>query len=435
MKRIVISLLIATGAFAAEPAAPDAAPAPPQGPLTLAAVVSLSASTVQVRIAGLDQAIAKAGLGAERMALMPQLSATGGLTRTSPWQPVNGDTVKISPYNVWDARLRLGQAILDLEAWNRSKAAGRRLSAAEAAATLALEGAAANASGAYVGLAAAQALAEVRRKDLQLAQDLLTQAKAQVDAGATESIAATRAASRVEAARSASVSADGGVRSATIALARTLDLDPSAVLVAGQALDDALVTTSAPLDPAAAVSAARSTRPELRVSAETLSALEADRLAAQGARLPKVSGFADAGRTGVATDDMTTTWEIGVAVTIPLIDRSYYDQEAAELRVQRERLRANDLDQRIRAEVRDALVQLETARARLAADLDASRLATQEVSEARARFDAGAAGNLELINAQQSLTSAEEAVVGSRQAAAQARVRLAQAVGSATTLR
>lgn len=403
-------------------------------PLRLQEVIAASASTVPVQISQLDAAIAKADFGAERMALLPNIAATGGLSRLAPSQTVGDTAVRLSPYNAWDARLRVGQALLDIEAYNRMKSADRRLAAADASHTVALEEAAASTGEAYVALAGAEALVTVRRNDLRLAQELLTQAETRVNAGASEAISATRAGTRVEAARAALITAEGVARNASISLARTLDLDPAQPLTASEALSDALVVTAAPTAPDAAVQQARTTRPELRVSSETLAALEASRNAARGARLPRVDGFADGGRTGPETDGLVTTWTVGIGVTIPILDASPWREEAANLRVAQEKLRARTLDDRIRAEVREALVLLETANARLTANVAQRTLAEREVSEARTRFSAGAASNLEVLDAQSNLTQAQEQALTAQQAMAAARVRLARAVGSATSL-
>jgi outer membrane protein len=62
------------------------------------------------------------------------------------------------------------------------------------------------------------------------------------------------------------------------------------------------------------------------------------------------------------------------------------------------------------------------------------RLAEQELAQARDRFRAGVAGNIEVIDAQASLVRARDADIDARFAAAAARVALARAVGEAHTL-
>lgn len=428
------TLLALAGLLAA--AEPVANIAPQPRALTLAEAVKLSAGTAPVGIARLDEAIARAGYGSERSALLPRISATGGLTRQATRQTVGGDeSVHVPPYNDFDAQLHLGQAILDLESWHRTKSADRQLAAAQAGSTVAIEEAAAAAGDAYVTLASAQALVAVRRDDLKLAEDLLTQAKAQVDAGATESIAATRAANRVETARSALVTAEGQVRRASIGLARALDLEPGQPLTAGEALADTLAASDLPTDADAAERTALKVRPELRVSQETLLALESARKAAEGAGLPKLEGFADGGQGGPRLDETDTTWRVGLGLTIPLLDGSSYRTEQASLRAAQQRLRLRQVDDRIKAEVREALTVIETAQSRLVSDRSRNQLAKDELKQAEARFSAGAAGNLEVIDAQRGLTAAQESLVGSTEALIQARVRLAKAIGSAKDIR
>ena len=63
-----------------------------------------------------------------------------------------------------------------------------------------------------------------------------------------------------------------------------------------------------------------------------------------------------------------------------------------------------------------------------------SRTTSMEVSEARQRFRAGVAGNIEVINAQSSLLRARDADIDARFAAVTARIALARSVGSARTL-
>lgn len=424
--------LIAT--VAALSLAASAADQPAPRTLRLEDAVRLSAAAAPVDIARLDAAIARANLGAQRVALLPQLDATGGWVRGRSYLPLNNEPFATSPDNVVDARLRLGQALIDLDALHRSRAAGARVSAANALATQALEDSAATAAAAYVDLVRAHALGDVRRGDLKLAQELAALAKAQVDAGAVEGIALTRASTRVAEAQTALAVAAGAEHGAAITLAAALALDPGTPLIAGDTLGDALGASRAAETVAQALIDAAGQRPELLAAVANVAAAEEDCRAAGGARLPRVDGFADGGRIGPSADDTVTTWRVGVQVTVPLLDRRPWDQQAASLTAARERIRLDDLRRQIAAQVHGALVGLETGRAALISAADGKRLAEREVNEARARFTAGAASNLELIDAQRSLARAGEALVAAQDGVAQARVRLARAVGVAVSL-
>jgi len=403
--------------------------------LTLQESIRLSASVAPVELARLDAAIAQAGYGAERSGLRPQIDAVAGWVRQRSYQQLGNEPVVFSPDNTVDARLRVGQALLDLETWHRTQAADRRLAAAEAGTALSLEDAAANAGIAYADLVTAEALVGVRREDLTLAQELLVLARKQVEAGASEGIAVTRSENRVAAAQTALTVAEGQLRSGSITLGRALRLDPGIVLLPGDKLGGELGASSAPLVMTDAVTIAQQSRPELRVSSETLAAVQADFQAARGARLPTLDAFADAGRIGPELDNTETTWRVGLELRIPLVDRSRYDAQAARYRVEQQRVLRDDLLQRISAEVRNAVVALETGAAGLRSAQEERRLGEQELREARARFEAGVAGNLELVEAQRSLSLARERVVAALTVLVRARVGLARSVGVATTLK
>ena len=435
MRPFLIAAFASLATLASAASAASAADQPTPRTLRLEDAVRLSAAAAPVGMARLDAAIARANLGAERVALLPQLDATVGWVRRRSYLQVDNQPLSLTPDNTVDARLRLGQALIDIDSLHRTRAAGQRAGAANALAAQALEESAANAAAAYVDLVRARALSEVRGGDLKLAEELASLAKAQVDAGAVEGIALTRASTRVAEARTALAIAQGDEQGAAITLATALALDPGTPLVAGDALGDTLGTSRAAETVAQALIDAASQRPELLAAVANVVAAEEDRRAAGGARLPRVDGFADGGRSGPTADDTVTTWQVGVQVTIPLLDRRPWDQQAAALAAARERIRLDDLRRQIAAQVRGSLVGLETGRAALVSASDGKRLAEREVSEARARFTAGAAGNFELIDAQRSLSRAGEALVAAQDGVAQARVRLARAVGVATSLR
>ena len=422
-------------AFSVIAALPLSAADPAPRALTLKEAISLSASVAPVELARLDAAIARAGFGAERSGLRPQIDAVAGWVRQRQYQQLGDNGVALSPANTVDARLRVGQALLDLETWHRTQAADRRLAAAEASTALSLEDAAANAGGAYSELVTAEALVGVRREDLALAKELLDLARKQVEAGASEGIAVTRSENRVAAAQTALTAAEGLRRSGSITLSRALRLDSGTVFTPSEKLGGELAASSAPHLVADALTTAQQNRPELRVSNETLAAIQADFLAARGARMPTLDAFADGGRIGPEANDTDTTWRVGLELRIPLVDRSRYDAQAAQYRVEQQRILREDLRQRIAAEVRNAVVALETGAAGLRSAQEERRLGEQELSEARRRFEAGVAGNLELVEAQRSLSIARERVVAAQTILVRARVGLARSVGVATTLK
>lgn len=397
--------------------------------LDLRQVVALSAATSEVDIAAFETGVATAGVAAERWALLPNLDATANASRQR-FYPTMEDGMEVDPSTELDAQLRLGWTLLDLEAWHRRKAAQAELRASEAAAILAIERSALTAALAWLGLGTAQAEVDLAVEDLRLAEELLVQAKAKVETGVAEAISETRAASQVETARAALVSAQGRRRSAAIDLARVLELSPGVDLSAARVPDEALIPTLGFADADAAEAYALANRSELKVSDATLAAIEAQARAATGARLPRLGVFAQTGYGGPDTDHLDPGWGAGVGIVIPLVDGSADRADQARLRARQQQRRRDEVEIRVRAQVRTALSALETAQARLVAERARSDLADQELDQARKRFDAGVAGNLEVIDAQRSRTAAQASILQSLLDLSAARVRLIAATGS-----
>src|SRR5437879_3493264 len=93
-----------------------------------------------------------------------------------------------------------------------------------------------------------------------------------------------------------------------------------------------------------------------------------------------------------------------------------------------------DLREQVAAEVDAALLDLRSAEAQQVVAAERLRLAADELAQARERFKAGVAGNIEVIDAQSNLIRARDTDIDARFAAASARVALARAVGVASTL-
>ena len=82
-------------------------------------------------------------------------------------------------------------------------------------------------------------------------------------------------------------------------------------------------------------------------------------------------------------------------------------------------------------DVRSAFLDLDAASQQLEAAKTTVSLANQELTQARDRFSAGVAGNLEVIQAQESVASASDIYVEALFAHNLAKAALARAVGTA----
>ena len=105
-----------------------------------------------------------------------------------------------------------------------------------------------------------------------------------------------------------------------------------------------------------------------------------------------------------------------------------------QARVREIDVQLRDLRQRTAIEVRGALLDLASARQSVDAAREQLRLNEQEVAQARDRFRAGVSGNLDVITASLTLNSSRTQLVDALSSYQAARVSLASAVGSVTSL-
>ena len=99
--------------------------------------------------------------------------------------------------------------------------------------------------------------------------------------------------------------------------------------------------------------------------------------------------------------------------------------------VRQRRAEADDLRGRIDVEVREAMLDVTAAAQELVAADATVALATQALTQARDRFAAGVAGNLEVTQAQEALAAASDARLDVLYRHNLAKAALARAVGTA----
>jgi outer membrane protein, multidrug efflux system len=278
-------------------------------------------------------------------------------------------------------------------------------------------------------------------------------------------VADNDAKSRAETARLAELSAQAGFTApATAALARASAAEGSAratqqraqcdievkALVALTALTEPQLRqklSAAWTDPAQAASLAvdavpaqvLAQRPDVYQAEREVAAASADVGSARAQRFPRLSltGSIAAGRVhagGVGTD--LQTWSIGpLALTLPIFDggRRAANVDAAQARYEEAAaLYAARVRQAVR-EVEEALVNLDSARARG----EDARVAAQgyrvSFTATEARYRSGLASLVELEDARRTLLAAETALVGLQREHAAAWIALYRAMGGGWT--
>jgi outer membrane protein TolC len=386
---------------------------------------------------------ARARVGTARAALLPNISgdivqagrtfntATFGLAL--PGFDPNGQVE--GPVNTIDFRGRIGQTIFDQGARARLSAAKTGVTASSAEATAVAEQAAASASVAYVRAVRAEAQLSARMADSSLSADLLAIARDLLEAGVGIALDVTRAQSQSAGVRAQLISARNDRARARLELLRTIGLP----LDTPVELTD---TLGAPFDAQvpdeqAAVDAALRQRADVRAAEQQLAAIRSQMSAIRAERLPSLGLVADQGLIGKDPTHVLPTYTWGIQLSVPVFDGSRRTSRIAEQSaLAREiEVRERDLRAQIAVEVRGALLDLASAREQVEALRERVRFAEQELAQARERFSAGVAGNADVITASLSLSAARTSLVDVEAAYQSARVALARAEGTLTTIR
>jgi outer membrane protein TolC len=280
----------------------------------------------------------------------------------------------------------------------------------------------------YLGCQRAVADVSAAQSRVQLAQAIYDQSADLQKNGVGTGIDTLRANVQLQNEKQRLIVAKTELETSLNGLARLLNIDPHrSVEIADQA--------SFSDTPATAVDQtlekAYSTRPELRAlrSEEERAAL-ADRTAADQ-RLPKVNFSGFWAQQGLTPDTIIPVYQYQGSIIVPIFTggRIQADRAKAGLAIRQLQQQETELRNRIALEVKNAIAQVESARNEVTVANAGIQLATEEVTQARDRFQAGVANNLEVITAQDELARASDNQIGALYRYNQARASLAYAIG------
>jgi outer membrane protein TolC len=340
------------------------------------------------------------------------------------------------PINTLDVRGRVQQNLIDFGALGRVRSAQAQARSSNADAEATAEQAATVATNAYVRAMRTDADLRARQADTLLATELLRIAQSQLQAGTGVGLDVTRALAQLAATRAALLSSRNARDHAHLDLVRSLALPVGTEIVLTDSLSTRAGATAVP-DEATLVAEALRNRPDLVAEQERVRAAKQGLSAIKAERLPSLGLVADDGVIGKNGAKLLPTYTWGLQVSVPIFDGFRREARVQEQQsvVREAEVRQRDVEQQARADVRGALIDLAGAGEQLAAATERLRLAEQELAQARDRFNAGVAGNADVVNASLALTSSRMLVNDAETLYQLARVALARATGSVTNLR
>ncbi len=394
----------------------------------------------QVRIAALNFAQAQEEILLTRSGLLPQAGVrTFEEVRRFNLEALIGGGFPaaqqhVGPFLVFQASAGFSAPLLDLTLWRRWRASQQAANAAGAQENTAREQVASLVISQYLGALRASADVDAARSRVDLAQALYNQALDLQNAGVGTGVDTLRANVQLQAEKQRLIGSRTVYQTALFGLGRLLNLDPSRPV---ELTDAVSFFETPPITVDQSLAAAYASRPELRALRFREQAVELERKAAEAERYPSLRFDGTWGYQGLRSPrEAIPAYTYTVALNLPLFTGGRIRAETARARQELEitRQQTQDVRNAVAFEVKSAAMQLEAARSEVEVANLGVKLAREEVAQARDRFQAGVANNIEVVTAQDALARANDNQIGALYRYNQARADLARATGQVENL-
>ncbi|HVZ24274.1 MAG TPA: TolC family protein [Vicinamibacterales bacterium] len=312
----------------------------------------------------------------------------------------------VGPFNLFDARVSVSQSIFDLHAINNYRAEKHTAAAIAHTYQGARELVVLVAANAYLQTLAASARADAARAQLQSAQALYNQANDMKQNGLVAGIDVLRAQVELNTEKQRVTATANDFEKAKLQLGRIIGLPPGQDVTLMSNVPDVPVPQMTLED---ALQQAYKARPDYLAALERVKAAEATRAAAVGDNLPSVVLNADYGELVAPTNSHYTFSVVG-AVNVPIFQggRTRGRVIEADADLKSRRAEADDLHAAIYYDVKTAFMDLQASGEQLQVATGARQVAETTLAQARDRFAAGVTSNIEVVQAQEAVSLANE---------------------------
>ena len=266
--------------------------------------------------------------------------------------------------------------------------------------------------------------------ELKAAQALYQLAVDQEKAGITPQIDTLRARVQLQTQESILIQAQNDLEKQRIALARVIGLPVSQKF---------RLVNRVPYHPlpeseiANAYERALQTRPDYQAALASLKAAQYRLQAAWQQRLPSIGFAGNFGELGFTPSSLGPNWTAAATLNIPIFEggRVESDVEQARSIVKDRQAQVDNLKGSIEQDIDNALLDLKAAAQQVEVATTGLDYAQQALQQSHDRFAAGVTNNVEVIQSQQQLASANEQYIASLYGYNIAKVLLARAIGNA----
>lgn len=406
-------------------------------PLSLADAIARGMKTnLGALVASQNVRTAQAARGLAMSRLLPNI--TGGVSETSEqinlaafgFKNFPGIAEIVGPFGLTDARAYLSQPIVNFKSIYDTKSATIEQKAAALSVQDAHDVIALVVTGLYLQTVAAASRIESGKAQVTAAQAAYDQADDFRKNGTVPAIEALRAQVELQTQQQRLITYQSDVEKLKLRLARAIGLPD------GQAFDltDTIPYSPAPdLKPDDAIARAYASRMDYQSAAARVQAAELARKAASADRLPTADFNGNYGDIGPAPDNSHGTYTAAVSLNMKIFDGGRVRNEVLQADAELERRKAElaELHGRIAFEIRTAYLDLASAGQQTQVAKSTVSLAQQQLTQSQDRFAAGVTDNLEVVQAQEALATANDSYISSLYVYNAAKATLARSIGNA----
>jgi outer membrane protein TolC len=333
----------------------------------------------------------------------------------------------VGPFSNYDFRVYAQQNIVDLQSYRGLKASERALDAGKMDYQDARDLIVRSIAGLYLNAQSAAARVEAARSRVTDSSTLFKLARDKHDAGTATGVDVLRAEVQLANDRQALLVAENQLKQSLLALARNLGMSP------GTPLELAEPLRYQPLNQPESeilVPAALLARADYLSLASQRQGLVEQQSASRARFYPKLNINGNFGAIGRSIGGVQPTGLLQGEIDFTVFDRDR-DGEAQELasRVKRIDDQIADLRRGIDEDIREALLNLDSAAEQVAVAREGQDLAQRELELSQDRFQSGTTNNVEVVTAQDELARAQENYILAVSSHVDAKFALARAMG------
>jgi outer membrane protein TolC len=335
----------------------------------------------------------------------------------------------VGPFNNIDMRGSVSQSVVDLTAWNNYRSSRELVQAAQFSARDARDTVVVAICGSYLQIIATRQRVASAHAQLDTATALLQQTQQKRAVGLAPQIDVDRSEVEQLTQQQRVVSLETELARQKISLARLTGLPPN---------NNYDLTDEVPFAPAPdlslddALHQAMENRSDIKAAQAQVRAAEHTQNAARDERLPSLTVNGNYGAIGTNPSQAAATYSAVATLNVPIWQggRAEGDLKVAQASLAQRRAELEDTKGQVESDVRNAYLQLQAAASQLKLAQRNLQVTTETLTLTRQRFDAGVSDNVAVVQAQDSLASAELDVINSVFAHNLAKLSLARAVAS-----